>query len=475
MKNIFTRFWSFIKRHKTWSAIILIIILIVLYFIFGHKNTVTTPFVLAEKGNIKEVVSVTGNVKPLSDVSLAFERGGRVASINVAVGDKVYVGETLASISNGDLVANLDQANANLKKALAQYQDVKTGTRAEEITLQETQVAKATQDLAQAKISLISAVKDSSTQADDALRNKIYSLFIDPSKYRAKLSFTTDTFLQGDIEKGKDTLSDNLDSWYQSLAKLNSDSDLEVYYNTAKTNLVSVKNLLDECADAVNRLSPSSSFIPQNQIDVWKSNISMARTSINSAIDGLTASYDAYKSLVSALKISQDQLVIKQAGSSAGEISSAEASNEAAQAGVASAEAELAKSMIKSPIDGVITNIVPKLGEIVPANQNVISVISYGDYEVEAFVPEADISKVKIGNLASTTLDAYGSGVNFETAVIKIDPAATVIDSVPTYKVTLKFTNQDERVKSGMTANIDILTAELKKKQIVIEKKDGEV
>ena len=44
------------------------------------------------------------------------------------------------------------------------------------------------------------------------------------------------------------------------------------------------------------------------------------------------------------------------------------------------------------------------------------------------------------------------------TEVIKIDPAATIIDGVPTYKVTLKFVDQDERIRSGMTANLDILT-----------------
>jgi HlyD family secretion protein len=88
----------------------------------------------------------------------------------------------------------------------------------------------------------------------------------------------------------------------------------------------------------------------------------------------------------------------------------------------------------------------------------VISIISQGDYQIESFIPEADISKIKIRNKASTTLDAYGSNVVFDTAIIKIDPAATVIDGVPTYKVTLRFMDQDSRIKSGMTANLDILT-----------------
>ncbi len=33
-----------------------------------------------------------------------------------------------------------------------------------------------------------------------------------------------------------------------------------------------------------------------------------------------------------------------------------------------------------------------------------------------------------------------------------------MIEGVPTYKVTLYFNDRDERVRSGMTANLDILT-----------------
>ena len=115
IKNKIRSLINLIKRHKIWSLIIVLVIIgTAWYIISGGRGSTPPTFVLAEKGNIKEVVSVTGNVKPLSDVSLAFERGGRVANINVAVGDRVYAGQTLAAVSNADLVANLDQAKANL-------------------------------------------------------------------------------------------------------------------------------------------------------------------------------------------------------------------------------------------------------------------------------------------------------------------------------------------------------------------------
>jgi HlyD family secretion protein len=434
MKNIFTSTILWMKNHKIWAGIIILIIAgIVMYFIFGGKGDTGPAFVLVEKGDIRQEVSVTGNVKPVSDVSLAFERGGRVAGLNVSVGSHVYAGQILVSVANADLIANLDQAKANLKKVQAGL-----GDTAKQSIL----------TLAQTKISLANTIKDSYTKADDALRNKIYSLFNDPIKYNARLAFTTDTFLQEDIEDGKDDMGDSLDSWYRTLIKTNISLDLEKNYNLAKTNLMSLKSLLDKCAEAVNGLTVETSGTTQTEIDTWKLNISTARTNINTAIDILVNSYDVFTSAELAVKISQNSTLAE------------EASIEQAQAGVASAEAELAKSFIRAPFSGVITKVDIRLGEIVSTNQNIISLISDGNYQVESFIPEADIAKIKINDTAKTTLDAYGDSVVFETIVAKIDPAATFIDGVPTYKVTLGFVSPDDRIKSGLTANLDILTAE---------------
>jgi len=61
---------------------------------------------------------------------------------------------------------------------------------------------------------------------------------------------------------------------------------------------------------------------------------------------------------------------------------------------------------------------------------------------------------------AKVRLDAYESNVIFEANLMSIDPAETVIEGVSTYKVIFHFTKEDERIKSGMTADIDILTDE---------------
>jgi RND family efflux transporter MFP subunit len=132
----------------------------------------------------------------------------------------------------------------------------------------------------------------------------------------------------------------------------------------------------------------------------------------------------------------------------------------AQSATVDSFKAELAKDQIISPMAGLVTKIEPNLGEFVSPGETVMSVISDGDYKIEAYVPEADIAKLALGNLASTTLDAYGQNVDFPATITALDPAETVLEGVPTYKVTLKFLSSDARILPGMTANLDILASQ---------------
>ena len=66
---------------------------------------------------------------------------------------------------------------------------------------------------------------------------------------------------------------------------------------------------------------------------------------------------------------------------------------------------------------------------------------------------------MNVGNPASVTMDAYGSGVVFSATVSLVSPAETVINKVNAYKVTLRFVEPDTRIRSGLTVNTLITTA----------------
>ena len=71
--------------------------------------------------------------------------------------------------------------------------------------------------------------------------------------------------------------------------------------------------------------------------------------------------------------------------------------------------------------------------------------------------PETDIGQVSVGNPVNMTFDAF-PGETFTGKVFYIDPAETDISGVVDYKVKVSFDTSDPRMKSGLTANLNIET-----------------
>lgn len=218
-----------------------------------------------------------------------------------------------------------------------------------------------------------------------------------------------------------------------------------------------LKSFLDKTALAIN-ITTANTGISQTTIDTWREEAATARTNVGIADSNLLAADEKLKTAESNFSLANQELVLKKAGATNEEIVAQEAQVEKAQANVLNYQAQLSKTILRSPIKGIVTKQDAKVGEIVSANITIVSVISEAKFEIEANVAEADIAKVKIGNPAKVTLDAYGEDVVFEAKAVEIEPAETIIEGVTTYKTTFQFINEDEHVKSGMTANIDILT-----------------
>ena len=207
------------------------------------------------------------------------------------------------------------------------------------------------------------------------------------------------------------------------------------YVNTARTNIVAAVSNVNTQKQALN-----------GQKALNQQNISQAQAQLTTA----------QNNLASAVK----ELELKQSPATAEQIKAQTATVQAARANVNNLAAQLAKTILKSPIAGIIAKQEAKQGEITTAGAIVVSVISKAHFQIEANIAEADIAKIKIEDTAKVTLDAYGSDVIFTARVIKIDPSETIIEGVATYKTTLEFIEESGRVKSGLTANLDILTAQ---------------
>jgi RND family efflux transporter MFP subunit len=131
---------------------------------------------------------------------------------------------------------------------------------------------------------------------------------------------------------------------------------------------------------------------------------------------------------------------------------------EQAEAAMEIIQSGMSKTVLISPFSGIIAKEDLTLGQLITQNQSVATLISQSKFQVEASISEVDIAKIKIGNNAVVTLDPYGSET-FDAVLTAIDQAETVVNGIQTYQITLQFTKDDDRIKSGMTANVKIETA----------------
>lgn len=133
------------------------------------------------------------------------------------------------------------------------------------------------------------------------------------------------------------------------------------------------------------------------------------------------------------------------------------------------AQKALDESKLYAPIDGLITFIHGKVGENIALTETSLKPflsMQADNLIVEANVPETDVVKLEPGDEVEMTIDAFDFTEKLHGEVIYIDPAETVIQGVVYYEVKTAFEIDDPRLKSGMTANLEIVTD--KKEDVLI-------
>jgi membrane fusion protein (multidrug efflux system) len=83
-------------------------------------------------------------------------------------------------------------------------------------------------------------------------------------------------------------------------------------------------------------------------------------------------------------------------------------------------QVDLERTVIRSPVDGVIAKRQVQLGQRVETGTPLMSVVPVQDLHVDANFKEVQLRKVKIGQLAKLTADIYGSHVTYHGTVVGI-------------------------------------------------------
>lgn len=420
----------------------------------------------------------------------------RVSEADVEKAQAAY-DKTVIDLQNTKITTNNDVKNAELALSTAQLNANNEGATNEQ------SIADAYADLRLALLTALGPMQTAMTDGDkligvdDTASN---------STYRNVLSIGDSTALTNaqthyKIAKPVKALADQQ---VRALSAASSQVEIEQAATTTQQALSLLQTYLSDVQKVLAATIPSSALTESDlttkkaQIDADRSAISTQKASVENGAQaavnaklGRTTSQDklenarqtaelnleiAKAEAETQLKTAEANLAINQAG-----LSSAQAALDLKKSGpravdlaplrAAVAEAEVAHEQaenalgnirITAPVDGVITEIIPELGEQVTPNTPAVRMIGFSDYDIEILLPEADVVKVKVGQTATITLDAYGDNVVFTGIVVSEEPDQTLVQDAVYYKARIQIAAPSEgeiEFKPGMTANVTILTA----------------
>jgi HlyD family secretion protein len=151
-------------------------------------------------------------------------------------------------------------------------------------------------------------------------------------------------------------------------------------------------------------------------------------------------------------------------------MASARAELAVAEADLKLNETNLRKACICSPIDGIVLKRNVEPGQTVASSLQAPVLFSIAEnlaqMEVQIDVDEADVGKVKVGQTAMFTVDAY-SDRKFPAEIRDVRFASEVVQGVVTYKAVLTVDNSELLLRPGMTATAQISVQEVKNALLV--------
>lgn len=473
------------------------------------------------KSTITVSVSGSGQVLELNKMDLKPLSSGNIVAVNVKNGDIVKSGQSIAVIDRKESLVALNQARASLLSARANYDKLAQGATESDIRLSENSVKQAElnyqneqKELADTKKSAAQTVAQAQKTLDDLQtldtqnipnnqRDALIAtlgdkLFMGQTALDSENKVLTDDNLKNIFSVKNSSYSSNTKNDYNRalilLAGANADlttvkgdkSDANIAQ--AADSVIETLNItlssLDNCYNALQNSITSSAF-SQTSLDAYKSSISGQVSSISSAIASVKASYQDFKD---AIVTAQDDLDAAKTDAeqqiSSGEFQTQSSYNswqsaiasldklktpvtvqdlEISRAQIISAQAQYDQAknnydnnIIVAPFDGQVAAInIQKMDQVTPST--VIATIITKQQIVTVSLNEVDVAKIKLNQKAILTFDAI-DGLSITGKVGQIDTVGTISQNVVTYNTQISMDIQDDRIRSGMSANVEIIT-----------------
>ena len=334
------------------------------------------------------------------EINIGSKIGGRVTNVFVEEGQQVPANAPLVTFDAPELQAQRDQAQATVVQAAADYNRLQHGNRPQEIA-----------------------------QADATLHENA-------------------ALLQEALNGPRP----------QDIRQAQAD------FAAAKANAV-------DAASTYDRMQPlaAKDIISKQQFDSYTAQCNNTAQLAESArqrlavlqagtrTEDIQAAHQRYNQALAA-----DQL--SHAGFRQQDITSGKGRLTQALAHVAELDASLREAHLLSPADAAVETVSVRPGDLVPANQIVITLLEPSQLWVKVYVPETDLSRIRVGQSAQVTVDSLG-GRHFTGHIQEINSTAEFLPrNVQTrddrehevFGVKVHIDNPNNVLKSGMSATVTL-------------------
>lgn len=216
----------------------------------------------------------------------------------------------------------------------------------------------------------------------------------------------------------------------------------------------------------------------QSNVDQSTAKLNNAQASYSKALANLEYkknNYKRYEHLYAKNYVSRDEVELARSNylTAQADVTAARAEMNASQATLKNNLTNLGYSKITSPVDGTVISRAVDVGQTVAASFNTPTLFEVAEdltkMQIETSVSEADIGKIKVGQKAEYTLDGYPNKT-FHGNVTQVRLASTTTNNVVTYTVIVSVDNSDGFAIPGMSANVSVITGQVKDVLVVDNK-----
>jgi len=412
------------------------------------------------RGNVVAALDEPGTVVAENKTDLSFQEAGQIAHVYVKEGDVVGTGDAIANLDSAALQANVQEASAAVAAAQAKLDALRTGATSQEVAVSETGLAAAGQALANTYAGAPNVLNDAYAKSNDAVHNQIAAFFPIQGGNNPQLTFSVNNSqVLNNINSSWLSVGAGLGTWQAELASTtpsSSNGALDAALTSASGYLLQVQGLMNTALAALtDEVNLSASTVA-----AYKVSATTGLNEVNAAITEVNSTEQAIASEKAAVAQAQAGLNLTTASSTPQTIEEQQAAVAQAQAALAAAQVALDNASLNAPFSGTVQNLTAQVGQVVAPGTPVLSLVNNGGLKIETYASEADVAKIKVHDAANVTLDAFGTATTFPATVTTVDSAETQVNGVPSYLVTLHFTQPEPQVKDGMTGNVHIVLAE---------------